>query len=354
MSTEVTEKKKSKALKPILFMLLLLCTVAAWFAYGKYHAIFEPNVNTNSKTHILEVPTGTDYSELKKLLFDKQILKDSASFNWVATFMKYEKVRPGRFEIQSGWNNRRLVNHLKAGKQSTVKVVVNNERTVEEIAGKIAKVIEADSLSLISTFQDSTLLKQNGYTAETSISIFIPNTYDYYWNTKPADLLERMLKENEKFWSSNERKNKAADLQLSPEEIYTLASIVEKETNQNIEKPTIAGVYLNRLKKGMLLQADPTVVFANQDFTIRRVLNKHLTKDSPYNTYLYQGLPPGPISTASIASIDAVLNHESHDYIFFCAKPDNSGLHAFAKSLAGHNVNANKFRRWLSKRGIRK
>ena len=351
---EETEKKKSRILKPVLLIILLLGAVGSWFAYDKYQEIFEPNVISSSTDHILEVPTGTDYTQLKKILFDNKIIRDSASFDWVATNMKYSKIRPGRFEIKRGWNNRRLVNHLKAGKQATVKVVVNNERTVEEIAGKVSKIIEADSSAIMATFHDTTLLKANGYNKETFISLFIPNTYDFYWNTKPEDLLERMLKENEKFWSAKDRKNKAADLKLTPEEIYTLASIVEKETNYVPEKPTIAGVYLNRLKKGMLLQADPTVVFANQDFSIRRVLNKHLTKDSPYNTYLYQGLPPGPISTASISSLDAVLNYKSHDYIFFCAKPDNSGSHAFAKTLAGHNVNANKFRRWLSKRGIRK
>lgn len=352
--SEPKEKKKSKIFKPILFAILILLVVGGWFAHEKYNAIFEPNVSGEVSSHFLEVPTGTDYGTLKNLLYDQKIIIDSTSFDWVAQFMKYQTVRAGRYKISQGWNNRRLVNFLKSGKQSTVKVVVNNERTVEEIAGKISKVLELDSLAIISTFLDTNLLKQNGYNEETFISLFIPNTYDFYWNTKPEDLLERMLKENDKFWSAKERRNKAADLQLTPEEIYTLASIVEKETNQNKEKPTIAGVYLNRLEKGILLQADPTVVFANNDFTIRRVLNKHLAKDSPYNTYLYAGLPPGPISTASIASIDAVLNHEDHDYIFFCAKPDNSGTHAFAKTLAGHNVNANKFRRWLSKRGIRK
>jgi len=352
--SELPEKKKSKAFKPILLILMIGIAVAAWFGYGKYNYIFEPNVSSNAANHILEVPTGTDYLGLKKILVEDGILKDSTSFDWVANFMKYKTVRPGRFEIKAGWNNRRLVNFLKAGKQSTVKVVVNNERTVEEIAGKISKVLELDSLEIISTFQDTAMLKRNGYTEETFISLFIPNTYDYYWNTKAKDLVERMLKENDKFWSTKERRKKAAALKMTPEEIYTLASIVEKETNQNKEKPTIAGVYLNRLEKGMLLQADPTVVFANQDFTIRRVLYKHLAKDSPYNTYLYAGLPPGPISTASIASIDAVLNHEDHKYIYFCAKPDNSGSHAFAKTLAGHNRNANKFRSWLSKRGIRK
>jgi len=352
--SEQPEKKKLKAFKPILMILLIFIAAAIWIGYGKYNYIFEPNVKNNSTAHILEVPTGTDYIGLKKILFDDEIINDSTSFNWVANFMKYKKVRPGRFEIKPGWNNRRLINFLKAGKQSTVKIVVNNERTVDEIAGKISKVLEPDSLEIISIFNDTAFLKRNGYTKETFISLFIPNTYDFYWNTKPKDFVERMVKEHDKFWAAKERKNKTVDLKMTPEEIYTLASIVEKETNQNHEKPTIAGVYLNRLEKGMLLQADPTVVFANMDFTIRRVLNKHLTKDSPFNTYLYAGLPPGPISTASIASIDAVLNHEDHNYIYFCAKPNNSGSHAFAKTLAGHNRNANKFRMWLSKRGIRK
>lgn len=227
--SEKKEKKKSKALKPILLIILILLAFASWFAYEKYNAIFQANVNSNSRSHILIVPTGTTYPELKKNLFDNNIIIDSLSFDWVANFMNYEKVRAGRFEIKKGWNNRRLVNHLKAGKQSTVKVVVNNERTVEDIAGKIAKVIEPDSLAIINTFRDTNLLKQNGFVNETFISLFIPNTYDFYWNTQPEDLLDRMLKENDKFWSANERRNKAADLKLNPEEIYTLASIVEKE-----------------------------------------------------------------------------------------------------------------------------
>ncbi|HFB99774.1 MAG TPA: endolytic transglycosylase MltG, partial [Phaeodactylibacter sp.] len=191
-----------------------------------------------------------------------------------------------------------------------------------------------------------------GFKKETLISLFIPNTYEFFWNTNAKQFFEKMKKEQGIFWKKNNREKKAADLNMTKAEVYTLASIVERETNQNDEKKRIAGVYLNRLKKGILLQADPTVVFATRDFAARRVLNRHINFDSPYNTYKYAGLPPGPISMASISSIDAVLNAEKHSYLYFCAKPDNSGHHAFAKTLAGHNRNANKFRNWLNKQRI--
>ena len=186
------------------------------------------------------------------------------------------------------------------------------------------------------------------------MSIFIPNTYQVYWNISPTELIDRMKKESDKFWSDKNRMDKLAKLEMTKEEVYTLASIVEKETNYVPEKATVAGVYLNRLNKGIMLQADPTVVFANNDFKIRRVLNKHLEKDSPYNTYKYAGLPPGPIAIASISSIDAVLENKDHKFLYFCAVPDNSGQHAFAKTLSQHNANARKFQRWLNKQRIYK
>ena len=188
---------------------------------------------------------------------------------------------------------------------------------------------------------------------ETAMTAFIPNTYDFYWNTDAKTFFEKMWKENEVFWSKNNRLNKAKNLNLSKEEVYTLASIVEKETNQNDEKNRMAGVYVNRLKKGMRLQADPTVVFATRDFTTKRVLDKHTQFDSPYNTYMYAGLPPGPISMASISSIDGVLNAEDHDYLYFCAKGDGTGYHSFAKTLSGHNANARRYAQNLRKRGLR-
>ncbi len=339
-------------MKKLLIPLLLIILVAAWFAYGKYQAVFDANVPDDLSNPILSIPTGSSYPDLLSILEKDGFVEDIESFKWVADKMKFSKIRPGRFKIGKGWNNRRLINHLKAGKQETVKLVFNTGRKLNDIAGKAAQFIECDSAALIAAMLDEDIILKNGFEKEDFISMFIPNTYDFYWNTNAEQFIERMAKEHNKFWSAEGRSEKAAALELSPEEIYTLASIVERETSKNDEKPTIAGLYLNRLKKGMLLQADPTVVYANNDFTIRRVLLKHLEKVSPYNTYLNEGLPPGPISVASITSIDAVLNYKKHKYLYMCAKPDNSGSHAFAKTLSAHNVNARKFQAWLSKRKV--
>jgi UPF0755 protein len=221
------------------------------------------------------------------------------------------------------------------------------------VAAKAARFIEPDSLAIVTLLQDEAYLDSIGYSRETLQSIFIPNTYQFFWNTSPRGFVERMLKEHDRFWSKNRRRAKAERLGLTPEEVYTLASIIEKETLNNDEKKRMAGVYLNRLQRGMLLQADPTAVFATRDFDTPRVLYYHTEFDSPYNTYRYPGLPPGPIAMASIASIDGVLNAEDHDYIFFCARGDGSGYHNFAETMAGHSRNIRVYQENLRKRGLR-
>jgi len=352
--TENEDTKKGINWKLILSVLALGLIGAGIFGYDKYQQIFAPNVPSTLSSNILEIPTGSDYNEIVNLLSNNGFIQDTASFNWVAQQMKYKRtnMRSGRFEIQPNWSNKKLISHLRGGKQSTVKVVLTNERMVENVAAKVARFIEPDSLEILRLFQDKEFLAKHDYTEETLMSLFIPNTYDCYWNSSPKDFFERMLKENKGFWERNGRLEKAKALEMTPEEVYTLAAIVEKETNQNSEKPRMAGVYLNRINRGIPLQADPTAVFATKDFGARRVLNKHIEFDSPYNTYMYPGLPPGPIAMASISSIDGVLNREEHKYLYFCAKPDDSGLHAFAKTLSAHNVNANKFRRWLNKKRV--
>lgn len=261
-------------------------------------------------------------------------------------------MRAGRFEVKPGWNNRELIQHLRNGEQAPVKVILNNERLPEEVAGVVARFIEADSLSLINTFRNPAFLSEIGYTAETLMTAFIPNTYQMYWNTDAQSFVRRMLKERNAFWDKNNRRTKAQALGMTETEVYILASIVERETNANSEKPIIAGVYLNRLKIGMKLQADPTSVFATRDFATRRVTEYHTTFDSPFNTYVYKGLPPGPISMASIPTLDAVLNPTQHKYLYFCAKPDESGTHAFAETFAAHKVNANRFQAYVRQRGL--
>jgi UPF0755 protein len=256
-----------------------------------------------------------------------------------------DNLKDGLYEIDKSLSLVDLIRHLRSGKQKPVNVVVNSIRIPEELAGKITAVLELDSLTFLNYIKDQL--------NDTFLTNFIPNTYSVYWNISAGDLVKRMKREKDIFWNSDDRMAKAAKLNLSPAEVYTLASIVEMETTINSERTTIASVYLNRLKKGMKLQADPTVVFANGDFSIRRVLNRHLSKDSPYNTYKYEGLPPGPICMPSIASIDAVLDPAKTDYIFFCAKPGYQNGHAFAGSLREHNRNAREYRKWLKKEDIR-
>ena len=343
-------------MKKIIFLILAIAIGgASAYGYLKYRQLFEPNVPSKLENAFLLIPTGSTYKELVDNLYDSKFILDSAAFQVTADFMKFNKdskVKAGRYKIEPNWSNRKLIQKLRSGEQSSVKVVISSGRMVHEIIGKINGVIEADPMQLMDLLSDPAFLEENGYTSENLMSLFIPNTYNMFWNTNPKGFFNRLKKEKMNFWKSKNRLDKAKALDLTPEEVYTLASIVEKETNYKPERPKIAGVYLNRLKKGILLQADPTVVFATGDFTARRVLNKHLEVDSPYNTYKNLGLPPGPIGLASISSIDAVLNADEHNYIFFCAKPDNSGQHAFAKTLSGHNVNANKFRSWLNKRRV--
>lgn len=337
-------------MRKILVALLAVAALGLIFAWKPIKAIYLSGVPQQLSDAYLYVPTGTDFEQLVEILQKKGFITDADAFRWVADKMKYRTVRAGRFEIDGGWNNRELIQHLRAGKQAPVKVVLNNERLPEEVAGQVAHFIEVDSLSLLQTFRDPSFLEEIGYTPETLMAAFIPNTYEFYWNTDAKGFVKKMLEHQKAFWEKNDRRAKAQALNLTPNEVYTLASIVERETNYNPEKPTIAGVYLNRLKVGMKLQADPTSVFATRDFTTRRVTQYHTTFDSPYNTYMYKGLPPGPISMASIASLDAVLNREAHNYLYFCAKPDDSGTHAFAESFAAHQVNAAKFQAWAAAR----
>jgi len=341
-------------LKKVGIFLLVIILVAGIFGYSKYQDIYAPNVNETGLPSHLYLNKNIDYSGLKEILISQSIVKDIESFDWVSSLMKFDQntIRSGKFKIEPGWSNRELIQHLRSGKQSPVKLVLNNERLLSEVAGKIAPLIEPDSASIMMTLLDSNTITKYNLNKENLMTLFIPNTYEVYWSITPDEFLNRMKKESDKFWNAKDRKSKLTALEMSKEEVYTLASIVEKETNYKPERPTVAGVYLNRIKKGIMLQADPTVVFANQDFEIRRVLNKHLEIDSPYNTYKYAGLPPGPIAMSSISSIDAVLANQAHKYYYFCAKADNSGQHAFAKTLTQHNANARKFQQWLNKQRI--
>jgi conserved hypothetical protein, YceG family len=344
--------KTNSARKIGLLFLLLLMLGGAFFAWQPIKGYFSPAVPEKIEDPHVCIPTGASFDEVVAILKRGGFIRDEVNFRWLAEQMKYkkDKMRAGRFKVEPGWTNRQLIQHLRNGEQAPVKVVLNNERLPEEVAGKVARFIEADSFSLLQTFRDRAYLRELDLTEATLLTAFIPNTYEFYWNTDAKGFVSRMIKEHAAFWDKNDRRAKAKQQGLTEKEAYILASIVERETNANSEKPTIAGVYLNRLRIDMKLQADPTSVFATRDFGTRRVTEWHTTYDSPYNTYVYKGLPPGPISMASIPSIDAVLNPEKHRYLYFCARPDESGTHAFAESFAAHKVNAERFQAYVRTR----
>ena len=342
-------KNKKIQLGAGIFVLILATLV---LKFG--HDIFGKNVPDDLQEEYICIPTGATYEQVLELIKQKNYVTNIDSFDWLAKKLHYKQpvMRAGRYKIKKGWSNYDLVNHLRKGEQATVKVVLNYERLTENVAAKVGKILERDSQEIVKLFKDKDYLSSIGYNSDELMSVFIPNTYDFLWNTEPKKFMERMIKEHDAFWQKNNRLAKADALNLTPKEVYALASIVEKESQNQEERPRIAGVYLNRLRQKMKLQADPTCVFASCDFETHRVLKYHLAFESPYNTYLHEGLPPGAISIASASSIDAVLNSEPHEYIYFCARADNSGTHAFAETLAGHNLNVGKYIAWLNQRGI--
>jgi UPF0755 protein len=266
------------------------------------------------------------------------------AFNWVAKRKKYaESIKPGKYLLDKGLNTNEILNMLRSGNQAPVLVTFNNLRFIEELAGDISKYIQPDSLTLLQKFKDPAVHEKFGFNENTFHCMFIPNTYEFYWTATADQFLERMNMEYKRFWNEK-RTAKAKELGLTPEEVMTVASIVQEETNKGDEKPIVAGLYLNRIKRGMPLQADPTVKFALGNFRIKRVLKSHLEVDSPYNTYKYPGLPPGPINFPEISSIDAVLNASKTSYIYMCARQDFSGYHNFAKTLSAHLENARKYK----------
>jgi UPF0755 protein len=335
----------------ITFLVLILIVIAYW-GYRVYNNYFSPNVSDTEE--YLYVPTGSTFEELMQTIQDKNILLDTSTFRWVANKYDYpQNLKAGKYALKPGMNNKDLVIKLRSGTQEPVKFRFQNLRLKGDFAKHVSTLLEPDSNSIINLMNNDSLAAQYGFNTENFYTMFIPNTYEIWWNTSAEKFFERMHTEYSKFWTE-ERLKKAAAINLSPNEVSILASIVKGEALHNDEMPTIAGLYLNRLQRGILLQADPTVIFAAQDFTIRRVLNSHLRISSPYNTYLNRGLPPGPITLPSIASIDAVLNFQKHDYIYMCAKDDFSGYHNFAKTMSEHLVNARKFQKALNDRNIKR
>ncbi|MCX2574471.1 endolytic transglycosylase MltG [Pedobacter sandarakinus] len=347
---EKEKQRMSSGKRIALVAFAIIVLVGGYIALNFYKIYFAPNVTENQK--YLYIKTGSDYNQLIATLTEKSILKSESSFAKAAEKMNLTNtVKPGRYRLKKGMTNRALINLIKAGNQEPVKLKFQNIRKKENFAAYLASNLEADSLQFIGVLDSTALLSKYGFNQDNVYAMFIPNTYEMYWNVTPIAFFERMHQEYDKFWNTG-RKQKAASLNLSPAQVYTLASIVDAEALYDKEMPIIAGLYLNRLNKGILLQADPTVIYANNDFTVKRVTNKLLQVQSLYNTYKYAGLPPGPIMMPSISAIDAVLNHDNNNYIYMCAKEDFSGYHNFAETKAQHEINAKKYRDALNKKNI--
>jgi len=348
--------KKSKLMlfprigKFIIIFVAIAFIIAGIRGYQLYLYVFRENVKND---YVLYILPGATFEQVTDSIKKNDALISLKAFHWVSKKKEYPKsVKEGRYLLKKGMNTNQIVNMLKGGLQTPLNVTFNNVRTKEDLAGKVSKYLIADSLSILNLFQDETQIKEFGFDAETYRTMFIPNTYQFYWTTSAEGFANRMKFEFDRFWS-DERRKKAENIDLSPMEVTILASIVQSETAKNEEMPRIAGLYINRLKQGQLLQADPTVKYAVGDFSLKRILNIHLEVDSPYNTYKYAGLPPGPINFPETSAIDAVLNFERHNYIYMCAKEDFSGYHSFAVTLAEHNRNAAKYRRELDKLKIK-
>ena len=341
--------QKSARWKKLLALSMVGLFVLTLWIKHLHTLYFGPNV---VKSYLLFIHDGDRFDRVVQLLDEHGCLQRTGTFEKFARFRDYDhNIKPGAYQLQPGWSNNKLVNLLRAGEQTPVMVTFNNLRTREDLAGKLSRQLQADSITFLTAFKNDSNAIRLDFKPETFPSLFIPNTYSLYWTTTPSGFLNRMKREYESFWNEA-RKLKAQTLGLTIDQVSTLASIVQEESNKNDEKPVIAGVYLNRLRKKWPLQADPTIRFALGDFTIRRILTTHLSIESPYNTYKIPGLPPGPINFPEISSIEAVLNAGVHDFYYFCAKEDFSGYHNFAKTLAEHNRNAQKYQAALNKMKI--
>ena len=348
-------KKKKPLLKYLFWFLILLILAGAAGGYLLYNIIFKPNVWTpDGKSTTINIPSNSDFEDVSTILFEKGLIIHRNNFIWLSKKKNYPNlIKSGHYIIENNISNNKLINKLRAGDQTPINIIFNNIKNIYQLAGVVSKQIEADSSSIVNEILSPEFLTKTGLTKENIEIVFIPNTYEIYWNTSAKGFVNRMYEEYQSYWNVS-RRQKAAELNLTIPEVVTLASIVEKETNKDTEKPMIAGVYVNRLQKGWRLQADPTILYILDDTSIKRVLTKHTEIDSPYNTYLYGGLPPGPICIPSLASVNAVLNNLNDGYLYFCAKDDLSGYHVFARSNAQHNRNARKYQKALNKLKIYK
>lgn len=326
------------------------------YGYIMYRQIFAGNTKFSEKEIFVNIPTDATFEDVKNIM--ATYVEDMERFEKTASKKSYPtNVKAGHFLLKKGMNSNDIVNALR--QNVPVQLAFNNQERMEDFAGRVASQLEPDSLKLMTAFTDAEFLKENGFNDTNALCMYVPNSYEFFWNISAEKFRDRMAKEYRKFWNPD-RTAKAEKLGLTPIEVYILASIVHKETVKTDERPRVAGVYLNRLKQGIKLEADPTVIYAMKkqanDFSlvVKRVLNKDLLTNSPYNTYMYEGLPPGPIAMPDVSAIDAVLNPESHNYIFFCASVTNFGYHEFAVTPAQHEVNRQKYVAWINSQGIKR
>ncbi len=331
-----------------LAFFLVASTLLITFVFYGYQIVYTPNILVDREPKVIIIKKGASYREVQLQLSEGNFVNDMVSFSFLARLMGYdESIKPGRYVLQTNMTNVQAIKVLKTGKQLPVKITFNNVRLLPELSEKITRNTGLSPEEFTKAVEDFAENNKRGFTRENVMCLFLPNTYEVYFNTSGEELVQRMLQEYDLFWT-DARRARAKAIGLTPVAVSILASIVQAETVKRAEAPTIAGLYLNRLRKDIALQADPTLVFAVGDFSLKRVLNEHKQINSPYNTYKYAGLPPGPINLPSLENIDAVLNAEQHDYYYMCAKEDFSGFHNFAKNLDEHNRNARKYQRALT------
>lgn len=337
-----------KRRKIFIIFMVVFAGLMSTFSFYFYQIIKSPNLQVDRDSFTFLIPENATFRSVQDTLYKYRVVNDMVSFSFIAKLMDYtEAVKPGLYTIEPNMTNIEAVRLLRSGNQTPSRVTFSNARLVEDLYEPITRYIELTPEEFGAAVEDFTASNNDGFTRETIIAMFIPNTYQVYYTISAKDLVERLNLEYKKFWTE-ENRTKAAALGLSPLEVSTLASIVQAESTIGEESPVIAGLYINRLEQGIPLQADPTLVFAVGDFTLKRVLNEHKQVESAYNTYKYKGLPPGPINMPSIRSLNAVLNYAEHDYIFMCAKEDFSGYHNFTASLREHNENARRYQRALT------
>ncbi len=343
-------RKTPLALRAALLLVIAAIITSLVILIKIYTNIFSPiRMPDDNNSSLFYIPTGSGYDYVLNALYSEGYIINKETFDWLAKKKNYPaNVKPGRYRLFDDMNNNELVNLLRSGRQEPVRFIFNTIRGTEELAGIAAKQLEPDSVVFSETFKNEAIAEKYNFTKETLPAVFIPNTYELFWNTNPISFMDRMHQEYKAFWTKK-RLEKASHIKLTPVEVSTLASLVEMESLHPDENAKIAGVFINRIRKGMPLQSDPTIIFAHQDYSIRRVLNKHKEINSTYNTYKYRGLPPGPICIPSMSAIDAVLSYEKHNYLYFCAKEDFSGYHNFAQTLSQHNRNARLYQKALNR-----